>query len=314
MKRIFLLGGFGFIGTNILEYIDEYLSDKYSVIVFDRTLTHLPGKHFKCIENVFVGDFSDSVFVESIFKSYSFDYVFHLVSSTVPATSDNFEFDIESNLIPTIHLLNIMKANNVLNIVYLSSGGSIYGECLGKVKHKEDDPLHPISSYGIVKLTIELYLGLFHKVHGINSLILRLSNPYGPYHYSLKQGFINIALRKAINKETLTIWGDGESKKDYIYIGDFCKILFILIEKQFSNDILNVASDEILSLNQILLKIKKYFPDLQYKNVASNKYDVSHFELCTSKLRKVIGDFCITPFEKGLIQTINWLEISEREK
>jgi len=313
MKRILLFGGFGFIGTNILNFIDECLSDKYSVIVFDRIPAHPSGKHFKCVENIFVGDFLDNVFVESVFASYSFDYVFHLISSTVPATSDNIVFDIESNLIPTIRLLNIMKLNNVSNIVFLSSGGAIYGECHEKKAHKEDDDLRPLSSYGIVKLTIEKYLYLFHKLYDINSLILRLSNSYGPYHYSLKQGIINVALRKAANGENVTVWGDGKSKKDYIYIQDFCMILFTLIDMQFSYEVFNIASGETLSLNQILLEIQRQYPDLRWENRPANINDVLHFKLDITKLKNVIGDFSFTSFNNGLSQTIHWMENSIKE-
>ena len=314
MKRILLFGGFGFIGTNVLNYIDEYLLDKYSVVVFERTLVHLSGKHFKCVEDVFVGDFSDDIFVESVFAAYSFDYVFHFISSTVPATSDNIVFDIESNVIPTIHLLNIMRKYNTTNIVYLSSGGAIYGESQEKKALKETDNLLPLSSYGIVKSTIEKYLFLFHKLHGINPLVLRLSNPYGPYHSSMKQGIVNVAIKKAINQESITIWGDGESKKDYIYVRDFCVILFTLIDRQISNETFNIASGSILSLNQILSKIKNQYPNFQWENKSANRNDVQHFELDITKLRKVIDDFSFTTFTEGLSQTIKWQENAKNNR
>jgi len=314
MKRILLFGGFGFIGTNILKYIDDFLSDKYSVIVFDRFNKSLSGEQYKCIENVFIGDFLDNEYIIKIFSMYSFDYIFHLVSSTVPSTSDNAVFDIESNLIPTIKLLQIMKEYNVSNIIYLSSGGAVYGNCKNKKAHQEDDFLYPVSSYGIVKSTIERYLCLYHELYDVNSLILRLSNPYGPYHYSLKQGIINVALRKAINKDILTVWGNGEAKKDYIYIDDFCLILFKLLENNISNDIFNIASGEILSINQILIKIKEYYPNFKYENKAANKSDVSHIELNTKKLIDIIGNISITPFYKGLLKTITWLENSKHEQ
>ena len=313
MKRVLLLGGFGFIGTNILDYIVKYLLKKYSVVVLDRTPTHFSGKHFECVEKVFVGDFSDNSFLESIFASYSFDYVFHLISSTVPTTSGNMVFDVESNLVPTIHLLNTMKTRGVSNIVYLSSGGAIYGECNEKKAHKEDDDLHPLSSYGIVKLTIEKYLFLFQKLYGINPLILRLSNPYGPYHYSAKQGIVNVALRKAVNQEPITVWGNGDSKKDYIYIQDFCTILFALLNAQISNGVFNVASGNILSLNQILSEIKGRYPNLKWENKPASEYDVLQFELDTLKLKNTIGDFPFSSFEEGLSQTIKWL-LEESEK
>lgn len=80
---------------------------------------------------------------------------------------------------------------------------------------------NPISSYGITKLAIEKYLYFYHMQYGFNYLILRLSNPYGPYHYSQKQGVINIALERAMKNDSFSVWGNGEGTKDYIYIEDF---------------------------------------------------------------------------------------------
>ena len=84
----------------------------------------------------------------------------HFLSSTVPVTSFNAQFDVESNLVSTLRLLNIMKKHSVKDIVYLSSGGAIYGDYLEKV-HNEEDAVYPKSSYGVVKLAIEKYLLLY---------------------------------------------------------------------------------------------------------------------------------------------------------
>ena len=260
MKKILLLGGFGFIGTNILKYIDNHLKEKFSVIVFDRPLIHPYNLRFNCIEMVYAGEFSDQNALRNIFACHKFDYVIHSLNTTVPSTSDNARFDIESNLLPTIELLNLLVEFNTLNIIFLSSGGAIYGDMLNDTPHRETDFEYPKSSYGIVKLAIEKYLFQYESLYGINPLVLRVSNPYGPYHYSMKQGIVNICLRCAKEDLNFNVWGDGEAKKDYIYIEDFCFILFELIRHEIRRGIYNVASNEILSTNQILDKIKSYFP------------------------------------------------------
>jgi UDP-glucose 4-epimerase len=307
MKKIFLLGGYGFIGTNILKYIDSHLRKEYSVIVFDRTLTHPHNINFNCVEKAYEGDFSDKTLLRSVFMQHQFDYVIHSINTTVPSTSINARFDIESNLLPTIDLLDLLVEFGSSNIIFLSSGGAIYGDTSNGIPHKETDLVFPKSSYGIVKLAIEKYLFQYKELLGLHPLILRVSNPYGPYHYSLKQGIINVALDCALNNKKLEVWGDGEAKKDYIYIDDFCFILFELLRKEKMDEIFNVASNEVLSINQILRKIEYHFPDFASVNTENRKNDILHFQLDTSKLIDIVGKINFTPLDAGLLKTINWL-------
>lgn len=310
MKRLLLLGGYGFIGTNILKYIDNYFLNRFSVVVFDRFPKHPYGLTFNCVDKTYYGDFSDKSNIKLIFKENRFDYVIHTINTTVPTTSINAKFDIESNLIPTIDLLDILVEYNTPNIIYLSSGGAIYGDMINNLPHKETSMEFPKSSYGIVKLAVEKYLFQYKEIYQINPLILRLSNPYGLYHYSLKQGVINVSLRYALTKQQFNVWGNGESKKDYIFVEDFCHILFELLNKN-NNDILyNIGSNEILSVNQILFQIKLHYPNFNWSNIEKRKNDVSHFQLDISKLLKNLGEIKFTPFNNGIMKTIEWLQNS----
>lgn len=307
MKKILLLGGFGFIGTNILKYIDANFADKYKVIVFDRFKEHPKNIKFRCVEEVFAGDFSDSVILREIFIKHKFFLTIHSISSTVPSTSKNIRFDIESNLIPTIDLLNLLIEFDNKNIIYISSGGAIYGQSVLNQMHKENDYTQPLSSYGIVKLAIEKYLYQFHYQYGLNSLILRLANPYGPYHFSTKQGVINVALRSAIEKKDFTVWGDGTALKDYIFIDDFCNILLKLIEMSITNKTINIGSGQTISIMDILGKISKLCPAFSWEYLPEGNFDVTHFELDIRELKRIILDFDFTPFELGLGKTYDWL-------
>ncbi|MEI6696623.1 MAG: NAD-dependent epimerase/dehydratase family protein [Bacteroidota bacterium] len=306
MKKILLIGGYGFIGSNILNYIDKFLKEDIRVIVFDRFNCHPFGLAFKCIEKTYNGDFADSSILEQIFSENDINYIIHSLSSTVPSSSGNAIFDINANVIPTIQLLELMKKFNILNIAYISSGGAIYGESANDIQHSEDENSFPKSSYGISKITIEKYLFQYHFLYGINPLILRLSNPYGLFHYSSKQGVINIAIDAAVNNKPFSVWGDGNGKKDYIYIEDFCEILFKLIDKKITTTILNVGSNYRLSVNEILLKIKKIKPSFAWDYKNSNILDVNSFNISTQKLNSIIDEYKFTPFEKGLKKIVSW--------
>ena len=305
MKTILIFGAYGFLGTNIIKRIDRDLSDRYRVITFDKFMSHPAGVTFKSVVRSYAGDFADERLISAIFAENKIDSVFHCISTTVPASAFNARYDIESNLVPTVGLLDIMIQNGVKDMVYLSSGGAIYGSDADR-KHKECDDVFPISSYGVVKLAIEKYLMQYAELYGLRPLVLRLSNPYGPWHYSMKQGICNIALDKALSGEQMQIWGDGSASKDYVFVEDFTDILFKLIEKGVHTEVINLGSGELRSVNEILAAVKALVPDFAWTNTSASKLDVSRFALDTQKLLSIIGDFEFTPMDKGLQLTYSW--------
>lgn len=303
---ILLLGGYGFISTNLLKFIDKMYDDKYDIVVFDRIDHHPYGVNFKNVVASYAGDFVDETQIERIFKLHDIKLVIHSLSNTVPATSNNSQYDVETNLIPTLKLLGIMDRYGVKDIIYFSSGGAIYGDYLNKI-HKEEDAVYPKSSYGVVKLAIEKYLLAYSELYGFNTLILRLSNPFGRYHYNNKQGIINIAIRKAMQNESLLIWGDGNGFKDYIFVDDVCDIVMKLVASGVHTSVYNIASGRTLSVNQIVQAVKDEYPSftVEYTNVHS--LDVQNFELDNKKiLNKLGGDLKMTEFDIALKKTIEW--------
>ena len=305
MKTILLLGGYGFLGTNIIDYIDRFLRDQYKVVVFDKFDEHPAGLKFSSIINSVAGDFSDEECIRRIFNDFHIDLIIHSLSTTIPISAYNARYDIESNLIPSVGLLNTMVEYGVRDIVYVSSGGAIYGNGEEK-KHSEQDVVFPISSYGVVKLAIEKYLIQYQSLYGLNPLIIRLSNPYGPYHYSMRQGLCNVAIERALQKTALTVWGDGSAKKDYVFVEDFVRILFLLLRRYSAKGVFNIASGQVLSVNEILAIVQSLEPTFSWHYENASVLDVSRFELDTSLLTSVIGDYRFTPIEDGMLKTYLW--------
>lgn len=303
-QNVLLLGGFGFIGTNILKHIDTYLSDHYQCVVFDRYNQHPRGVDISCVSKVYAGDFSDSQLIEKIFAENKIDIVIHSLSTTIPVESQNARYDVESNLLPTLDVLNYMLKYNVKNIVYISSGGAVYGS--NSYKHTEQDNVSPISSYGVVKLAIEKYILQYAQLFGIQSLILRLSNPYGLYHYNTRQGIVNVAIRKSLQNEILQVWGDGNTKKDYIYIGDFVQILFNLLSNSLYCGVINIGSGKTTSINSIIQAIKTCGMKLDVEYTTTKQLDVTDFELDITKLLSLLGEFKFTELKDGINKTIVW--------
>ncbi len=307
MKNILLLGGFGFLGSNVTDHVQKFLSKEFRIIVFENKESHPLGIDFDIISKVYCGNFTQKESLKRVFKENKIDYVFHFISTTLPSTSNKqILFDIDSNLKSTIELLDLMVEYKVPNIIFISSGGAIYGNSpLQKIA--EDQFNSPISSYGILKLTIEKYLSLYNYLYGLNYLSLRLANPYGPFHLSDKQGVINVALKKALYHEIFEVWGNGTSTKDYIYVEDFTKILFALIHKNIFNEILNIGTGNGNSLNDILHLITQKIPEFQWYYTEKQKFDIQCIILDITKLKK-FTKFNFTPLAEGIDKTFNWIK------
>ena len=300
MDKNLIVGGSGFLGLNWLEYLQQQ-GNLNEVIVFAHEKPI--GVEFPSFVTFVEGDYADAKALDNLFTQHRFDRVFHFASSIIPAiSSENIRQDIESNLLPTIGLMEMMKKHRVDKLVYLSTGGAVYGN-VSQEKVKEDYPCKPISSYGIIKLAVEHYIELYANLYQIDYLILRLSNPFGWFHRSPKQGVINIAVRKALKGEVMTVWGDGSQAKDYIYAADIGKAINGLIKAGVKNETINVGSGESLTLNEIIKRIQAKLPAFQVEYKDAKLTDVQKICLDTAKLAAKIN-WETTPFDQALDATI----------
>jgi UDP-glucose 4-epimerase len=300
MEKNLVVGGSGFLGLNWLEYLQQQGSEN-EVVVFAHEKPE--GVIFQSFVTFVEGDYADAGALDDLFTVHRFDRVFHFASSIIPAiSSENIRQDIESNLLPTIGLMEVMKKHQVSKLLYLSTGGAVYGN-VNQEKVNEDYPCKPISSYGIIKLAVEHYIELYAKLYQIDYLILRLSNPFGEFHRSPKQGVINIAVRKALKGEVMTVWGDGSQAKDYIYAADIGKAIDGLIKAGVKNETINVGSGESLTLNEIIKRIQSKIPAFQVEYKDAKLTDVQHICLDTAKLSAKMN-WKITSFETALEKTI----------
>jgi UDP-glucose 4-epimerase len=299
--NVLVIGGNGFIGSHL---IDRLLKEKHNVRVFDLSFE----RYREPLSNV---DYRISTLdnMPDLYESLlGIDIIFHLASTSVPSTSNiDAVSDINKNLIPTLNILNLAIKLGLKRIVYFSSGGAVYGVPNTK-PIKEDHPQNPISSYGIIKATIEKYLYLYQCLYDLKPLILRPSNPYGPRQgHFMAQGVISTFLRKTMNNEELTIYGDGNSAKDYIYIKDLVDLTYDL---SFSNEvgIFNLGCGEGTTINQIVDIIKRTTgKNLIIKNVDKQIYDVDHFVLDITKINKILNYHPKTSLEDGISLTWNWI-------
>lgn len=248
-RNCIIYGGGGFIGSHLCESL---LDNDYSVTVFDKlnfSTANLTGVLDKI--KVIEGDFNNEVDIERSLKDI--DYVFHLVSSTLPSGSnENPVYDAETNLLSSLRLFDECKKNKIKKVSFLSSGGTVYG-IPGEIPITETHPNNPIVSYGIIKRTIENYLYMYYRLNGLDYNVFRLSNPYGEKQNPLaSQGAIAVFVYKVVNNLPIEIWGDGSVTRDYIYIKDAVELLVKSIGRKTDEKIFNVSSGTGYSLNQIV--------------------------------------------------------------
>jgi UDP-glucose 4-epimerase len=289
MDKILLVGGAGFLGYNLLEFVQNQTENAPEIVVLSQ---EIPESAIQFPDVLFVaGDYADSELLQHLFEKHQFTRVFHFASSIIPALStQNIQADIETNLLPTIGLMEVMKAFGCQQIVYLSSGGAVYGNEAPNQK-KEVQACQPISSYGIIKLAVEHYIRLYANLYQINYLILRLSNPFGLHHRSETQGVINIAIRKALRGETFVVWGDGSQAKDYLFAADIARAMMALLAAQVNNQTINIGSGQTMRLLEIIDLVKQRIPHFQVEFVEAMPTDVQQVSLDISKLKSYI------PFE-----------------
>jgi UDP-glucose 4-epimerase len=281
-----IYGGAGFIGSHIA---DDLLEKGFEVTIFDKlnaskkNIQHITEK-IRFIE----GDFNNEVDISKSLRNA--DYAVHLVSSTLPASSNlNPVYDAETNLVSSLKLFEECVKNGIKKIIFISSGGTVYGNPV-KLPIKETHPTNPISSYGIIKLTIEKYLNLYKNLKGLDYKILRFSNPFGERQNPLlSQGLIAHLLYKIKNDEPIEIWGNGRIIRDYFYIKDGAKAVFKAIKDRSNNTVYNISSGKGLSVNQILEKFRRVLKlDFETNYTATRKFDVKSNILDNSLARKVL--------------------------
>jgi UDP-glucose 4-epimerase len=305
MKAV-IVGGNGFIGTHLVEFL---IREKIKVRVFDRFPSQFAQP--KSEVEYIIGDLGNHGALAEIVESA--DWVFHLAYTTLPKTSnDDPVYDVRSNLIDTLQLLQACCDAKVTKVVFASSGGTVYG-APQQIPIPESHPTEPICSYGITKLSIEKYLHLFYHLYGLDYAVARMSNPYGEgQNPNAKQGAIGVFLGRVARGEPISIWGDGNVVRDYIHIDDAAAALLAAAKYAPGAEaprIFNIGSGVGLSLNQIVEEIRKVVDrKFQVVYTPARSLDVPANILDTSLAQTHLKFYPAIDLPTGIRRTWSWIE------
>jgi nucleoside-diphosphate-sugar epimerase len=261
--KILIIGGLGFIGKNL------YVGFKENGIEPD-IFSNVEIKKTDPFNSVFtgrmiIGDIALQKDIKKIIDDYSIIYSLAGISG---AAMSNYspQRDIGINVSGHLNILEACrKMNQKVKIIFPSSR-LVYGRPR-QLPVNEAHTLNPQSVYAIHKLTAEYYYLLYRKLYGIESIVLRISNPYGPYQdFSVRNyGIINHFIMQAIKGETINIFGDGAQMRDYLYISDLTDLMIRFASQDINSDIYNVGLGKGISLKQAVMEIKKHVTDLHFK-------------------------------------------------
>jgi len=248
-----VLGANGFVGSYIVDELAARNDCK--VIAYDR-FSRDPQFHNEGDIEIVKGDFFDDVALHEVVEKA--DYIIHTFSATTPFTSDSDPYsDISQNLVRNIQIFEMAVQADVKKIAYLSSGGAVYGDVpVGETMTESSVP-YPVSPYGIAKLATEHYLSYFKRKYGLDHIIFRLTNPYGPrQRQKNSQGVIPVFVDRISNDMPITLMGDGTSSRDYIFMKDAAKMMVTAFFADSQYDLYNIGSGVQTELKHIVEEVE----------------------------------------------------------
>ena len=302
--RSCVIGGAGFLGFHLVSALLGTGRDVLVVGRSDRdTITLPPGVAYR------QGDIRNRSFIASALAGV--EELVDLAYSSVPKTSfENPIQDIVDNLPGSVALFDVASGLNLRKMVFVSSGGTVYGEAL-QLPIPETHPTNPISPYGITKLALEKYAQLYHRMRQLPVLCVRPSNPYGERQKPhVGQGFIATVVASMLSGQDIRIFGQQGTVRDYIYVEDVAQALICALDQGLPGESYNIGSSVGRSNLEVLNEISRValVSGIQPKitHVEPRSFDVAANVLDAEKLRALSGWQPKTDFVEGIARTWDW--------
>jgi len=314
-SRVLVTGGAGFIGSHL---VDRLVSESFEVVVLDdlssgriENLKH----HLDNGDIVLVrGDVRNKDIVWKVVKGV--DVVFHLAAVvSVPVSVENPVLVEGVNVGGTLNVLRACVDLGVKRFVFAGSC-AVYGEGHG-VPRCEDDVLDPISPYAVSKLAGEFYCRVFYRVYGLETVVLRYFNVYGPRQvYGPYSGVISIFINRLLRGEPPVIFGDGNQVRDFVFVEDVVEAtLLAMFSKNAVGGVFNVGSGRCTSVNELAkLLIELMGVDVEPVYSDPRPGDIRYSCADISRAKEVLGFEPKVSLKEGLLRTIEWFKESSNKK
>jgi UDP-glucose 4-epimerase len=311
-RKILIIGGCGFIGVNLAQYLLDRTDKKINIL---DNLSTGSFNNLKRIKNYsaerisfFKGDIRKKEDIQKAIKGCY--WAINLAAQTgVEQSLINPVIGAQINVLGVINLLEVCKNNRVERFIQASSGA-----CLGQQKMPVDEKKvpNPLSPYGASKLAGEGYCSAYSGSFGLKTIVLRFSNVYGPFS-NLKESAVHKFIKQIFKKSPVVIYGNGKQTRDFIYIKDICKAIFLSLKNKTENnfELFQIGSGKETSINDVFELIKKEFEKRGYivkKPVfkPARKGEVKRNFTKISKAKKALSFYPSIGIKEGIAKTIEW--------
>jgi len=311
-SKILVTGGAGFIGSYL---VNDLLAKGYKIVVLDNFSSgrvenvnlHLKNKDLKLIK----GDIRVKNDVNRAMESI--DSVIHLAALIDVEESLKNPFEThEVNVTGTLNVLNEAVKKDIKRFVYASTT-AVYGEG-NRLPLREDFPQRPISIYGASKASAEFYCETFRQCYGLQTVILRYFNVYGPKQkYNSYCDVMANFLNKILNNRPLVIFGDGEQTRDFVYIDDVVEATILALENPHAiGNTINICTGKASSINELVHTLNKSCGRIcEAVYTAPRKGDIKDNYGDPTKVVEILGFRARINLQDGLERTIKHAQVSE---
>jgi UDP-glucose 4-epimerase len=302
--NILITGGAGFIASHIA---DAYITEGHNVVIVD----NLSGGVLENInpKAVFYQLDIRSEKLEDVFQKEKIDIVNHLAAQMdVRRSVDDPKFDASVNVLGGLNLFESARKHSVKKIIFSSTGGAIYGE-QDYFPADEEHPMRPLSPYGITKLCTEKYLFFYKAVYGIDHVILRYANVYGPRQNPHGEaGVVAIFCNKMLKGEKPFINGDGKQTRDYTFVGDVVKANLLAL-KHDGSAIYNVGTSIESDVNKLFYELRNHLnPSCPEQHAPAKAGEQQRSVISFKKIEQELGWHPTVQLDEGLRLTAEYFK------
>ena len=308
--HILVTGGLGFIGSN---FIREVLTSNGDIFITNVDAETYAGRLDNLVDiaskknyQYFKGKIQDYDFIENIFKTYKPDCLINFAAEThVDRSIQKAQPFIETNILGTHVLLEVALKQNLKRYIQISTD-EVYGSIEVPAKFTENSPIKPNSPYSASKASADHLVRAYNKTYGLNTIIVRCSNNFGPYQFPEK--VIPYFISLALEEKKVPVYGDGLNVRDWIYVSDFCSAISLILEKGKPGEIYNVGGDcELTNLDLTKILLKRLGKSKDLINFVKDRLGHDRrYAMDSAKITKELGWKKKYNFEEALDKTINW--------
>lgn len=299
--RVLITGGYGFIGSFVGEM---FALEGHEVHIIDNLSTG-SSENAK-FNHIFYQVNAEDPKCEEIFKKFKFDVVIHLAAQVNVAISmEDPYIDSKYNVLGISNMLNLARKYGANKVVFASSA-AVYG-LNEEIPLKEESQCDPVSPYGMNKWVGEMYCEKWNEIFGLDTLCYRFSNVYGPRQGTIGEGgVVSIFIQRIVQGKDLTIYGDGEQTRDFIYVQDVAEAIYRGVKKDLSG-IYNLSTNTGISVNQLIETLGELADDIKNVNYENERQgDIRQSRLDNTKIKSDLDWEPFHTYKDGLAKTYHW--------